>query len=447
MTSLPQRVLAVVAVCMLAACAAQTQALRAPPLPNTVRSDPSRFVVVTVQNEPHSVASRPGSTPRGYDATGHYGVTSAASATVRALERDYGLSEVSAWPIMSLRVHCVVFEVPANGTPEGTMTRLAQDPRVESVQRLNEFSTQGQSASDSRYGDYQSLQVSLRTLAVPDAHRWSRGAGVRVAIIDTGVDFEHPDLKERVLARQNFVDGDDQRFREDRHGTEVAGVIAAGADNNVGIIGVAPEARLVALKACWQRPGDGGARAVCNSFTLAQALEAAILARVDIVNMSLAGPADPLLARLVARGMESGILFVGAVAPPGVHGSFPADVKGVFAVEAAEESTGNPRHLLAPGHEVLTLVPGGHWDFASGSSFAAAEVSGTLALLVSARPGLTAAEGQRILARTEKRIETDSGVLTSIDACEAVAAVSQRNSCAALVDSAAGTKSAERVSR
>jgi subtilisin family serine protease len=122
-------------------------------------------------------------------------------------------------------------------------------------------------------------------------------------------------------------------------------------------------------------------------------------------------------------------------------------VNGVLAVESAEESTGNPRHLLAPGHEVLTLVPGGHLDFASGSSFAAAEVSGTLALLLSARPGLTASEAQGILARTEKRIETDSGRLTSIDACEAVAAASQRNSCAALMDSVAAAKPAQRTVR
>jgi subtilisin family serine protease len=438
-----QSLLPALAASLVAACGAQSTAVRAPPLPNAVRTDPSRFVVVTVSNQPHAVASRPGSTPRGYDATAQYGVTSAASATVRALEHDYGLSEVSAWPIMSLRVHCVVFRVPADGTAEGTMTQLAHDPRVESVQPLNEFTTQGDATIDSRGGDsYQSLQLSLRTLAVPDAHRWSRGAGVRVAVIDTGVDFDHPNLKQRVLARRNFVDGDEDKFRRDRHGTEVAGVIAAGSDNDAGIIGVAPDSRLVALKACWQIPGDPTAR--CNSFTLAQALEAAILARVDIVNMSLAGPADPLLARLVARGLQAGILFVGAVPPSGMHGGFPADVSGVLAVEAAEESTGNPRHLLAPGHEVLTLVPGGHWDFASGSSFAAAEVSGTLALLVATRPGLTAPEAQRILARTEKRIETESGVLTSIDACEAVAAASQRNSCAALIDSA-GTKSAQQI--
>jgi hypothetical protein len=446
MTQLALRLSTALAVLLAAACAAQTEAQRAPPLPSPVRSDPGHYVVVTVANESHTVASHPGSTPHGYDATAHYGVTGAASATVRALEHDYGLSEVSAWPIMSLRVHCIVFRVPANGTPESMMTRLAHDPRVESVQPLNEFTTEA--AQDSHYNDpYHGLQVTMRTLAVSEAHRWSRGAGVRVAIIDTGVDFEHPDLKERVLARRNFVDGDDEKFRRDRHGTEVAGVIAADADNEAGIVGVAPEARLIALKACWQVPGDGAARAVCNSFTLAQALEAAILARVNIVNMSLAGPADPLLARLVARGMEAGILFVGAVAPPGIRAGFPAGVDGVLAVEAAEESTGDPRHLLAPGHEVLTLVPGGHLDFASGSSFAAAEVSGTLALLVSARPGLTASEAQRILARTEKRIETDSGALTSIDACEAVAAASQHNSCAALMDPVATTKSPQRTVR
>ena len=181
MIRLAQWLLPAVAASLVAACAAQTQAARAPPLPNTVRSDPSRFVVVTVANESHAVASRPGSTPRGYDATAQYGVTSAANATVRALEHDYGLSEVSAWPIASLRVHCIVFRVPADGTTDGTVTRLAHDPRVESVQRLNEFTTQGETAGDSHSGDsYQSLQVSLRTLAVPDAHARAAGPAVRV---------------------------------------------------------------------------------------------------------------------------------------------------------------------------------------------------------------------------------------------------------------------------
>ena len=103
---------------------------------------------------------------------------------------------------------------------------------------------------------------------------------MRVAIIDTGIDFNHPDLAGQIVARRNFVDSDDAAFRLDRHGTAVAGVIAALADNHLGIVGIAPDSRLIALKACWQARATLAA-ATCNSFTLAQALQSAIDLRAD----------------------------------------------------------------------------------------------------------------------------------------------------------------------
>jgi subtilisin family serine protease len=412
----------------LQACVSGGSALRVPLSPE-MRAEPASFVVVTVRNVPRALATEAGSIPRGYDAAGMYGVTNAASEAVHGLERDYGLREVSAWPITTLRVHCIVFRVPAPSTPATVMAHLMHDSRVESVQLLNEFATQGSSDTSVDYNDpYAGLQLSLRELDVVAAHHWSRGAGVRLALIDTGVDFEHPDLKGRVIERRNFVDGDERSFRLDRHGTEVAGVIAAVADNDVGIVGVAPESRVLALKACWHT-AQAAARAVCNSFTLAQALEAAIVARVDVVNLSLAGPPDPLLERLVQHGMALGILFVGAVAPHDVAGGFPAGIRGVLAVDSAEDASGDSPNLLAPGHEVLTLIPGGRWDFVSGSSFAAAEVSGTLALLLAEQRHLSGAEAQRILTRTSRNVTTPTGAVKSIDACAALALLLRHETC------------------
>ncbi len=401
--------LAVLLASLLSLATAAAATLGAKPIPQEVRADAGRYIVVTLRNESSAQAVHPGSTPRGYDAAGRYGVTATARQQTRALEREFGLREVSAWPIATLHVHCIMFQLPDAMARAAMISLLATDRRVESVQPLNVFTTEStpeslRAAADVApvmvpYNDpYAKLQVSLRELAVVTAQQHSRGAGVQIAVIDTGVDFEHPDLKGRVIGRRNFVDTDDSRFQRDMHGTEVSGVIAAVADNGIGIVGVAPDARLIALKACWQ-PGAGGA-ALCNSFTLAQALEAAIAAHVDIVNMSLAGPADPLLTRLVDHGAAQGIIFVGASGRAGGDSSFPADLTPVLAVDAAEDSSGNPRHLLAPGRDVLTLVPGGHYDFASGSSLAAAEISGIVALVLSERPHLSANEVRGLLLRT-----------------------------------------------
>jgi subtilisin family serine protease len=132
-----------------------------------------------------------------------------------------------------------------------------------------------------------------------------------VAIIDTGVDTEHPDLAGRTQLTRNYIDDDVTEFRNDRHGTQVAGLIAAAANNGIGIVGVAPDVRLMAYKACWQPTPSSAGR--CNSFTLAQALADALAARAQVINLSLVGPSDPLLEALVEKAISGGVIVVGAV--------------------------------------------------------------------------------------------------------------------------------------
>jgi subtilisin family serine protease len=435
------RTLACLLCILLVACASPSGRVRAPPLTSAMRAEPAQFVVVTVRNDPRPLATRAGATVRGYDTAGPYGATSAARATVRAISKDYGLQEVSAWPIAALHVHCIVFRVPEEAAATQMVAQLARDPRIDSAQPLNQFATETHAPQEGGYNDpYASLQTVLLDLAVAQAQQWSRGAGVRIAIVDTGIDFEHPDLAGQIIARRNFVDTDDLAFRRDRHGTAVAGVIAAVPDNHIGIVGIAPDARLISLKACWQAP-QAGSPATCNSFTLAQALASAIDLQADVVNLSLAGPADPLLARLLGHGMQRGMVVVGAAPPAGAQAGFPTDVDGVLSVAAAEDAAGEGRRLLAPGHEVLTLVPGGHWDFASGSSIAAAEVTATVALLLAERPHLTASELYRVLARTSQSLSSHDVPLVSVNACAALADVMQRASCASERASVASAES------
>ncbi len=168
-----------------------------------------------------------------------------------------------------------------------------------------------------------------------------------------------------------------------------------------GIVGIAPSARLLIFKACWQaREGVDDAR--CNSFTLARALAAAFAAHAQVINLSLAGPDDRLLGDLIREGQRRGVLFVGAATDAAEGSKWPAAAKpGVIEVASAE-SAGSALGtvLYAPGREILTLLPGGHYDFASGASIATAQISGVVALMLAREPGLSAEAAYRLLRDT-----------------------------------------------
>jgi hypothetical protein len=415
-------------------CATPSTPSLASEMPAAAREAPDRYLVVTVRNDSGPVTLRAAGTPRGYDGVASYTVSSEARATARGLATDYGLTEAAAWPITLLHVHCIVYALPNGVERDAVVQRLASDHRVESVQALTTFKTQALPYND----PYANLQQSLVQMGVPDAQQWSRGAGVRLAIIDTGVDVNHPDLRGRVAAERNFVDTDAAAFTADLHGTAVAGVITAVANNRIGIAGIAPEVTLLAYKACW-KPGQVTGSAVCNTFTLAQALAAAIDAKADVVNMSLAGPADPLLTRIVQRGLKRGIVFVGAAPPEGARAGFPGNVDGVITVDAPDRHSGTPATLVAPGRDVLTLVPGAHYDFASGSSLAAAQASAVVALLLARDRHLDAATLEQLLERTSHTVAATSGSFTTIDACAALVAIQQRGTCSSAPEMATAT--------
>ncbi len=131
---------------------------------------------------------------------------------------------------------------------------------------------------------------------------------------------------------------DAEAFRADRHGTQVAGLIAAAANNGIGIVGVAPDVRLLALKACWQPSATSAGR--CNSFTIAQAIADALTARAQVINLSLVGPSDPLLEALIAKAVSTGIIVVGAVSNDARLG-FPAKLPDVLPVAESESDSGD----------------------------------------------------------------------------------------------------------
>lgn len=390
----------------------------ATPVETMSSTPPDRLIVVTVADNVRVLQGRAGSTPRGYDGLQRYETSSAARAAMDALANEYRLTQLAEWPIPLLKVHCAVFEIPSESTQAAMLQMLRAEPRVRLAEPMGVFETRSETYND----PYVSLQSGFRQLDVADAHGLSRGEGVRVAVIDTGVDVGHPDLKKKVIATRDLVGGTPEQFRRDRHGTEVTGVIAALANNHLGIVGVAPGAKLISLKACWQLE-EGTDNARCNSFTLAKAISAAIDLKSQVVNLSLGGPSDRLLTELVETGIRRGIVFVGAASGSGP--GFPQDVPGVLAVSASESGMPSRHRLLhAPGREILTLLPNGHYDFASGSSLAVAHVTGTVALMLAHHPGLDSARIFDLLDRTSSPlVATASSGSRSINACAALASI------------------------
>jgi subtilisin family serine protease len=354
--------------------------------------------------------------------------------TRQALAAEYRLSSVGEFPLTSIRVQCLVYEVPADRAVADVVLQLRADPRVESVQANQVFFGLRGGHSDM----YAALAYGANAIHADQAHKMATGRGVKVAVIDTGVDAAHPDLRGRIAKTQNFVEGGEKTFARDAHGTGVAGVIAARADDGAGIYGIAPNAELLALKACWYPTGNTG-KALCSSWTLAKAVDFAVVADAQVLNMSLSGPDDALLARLIARAHEQGISVVAAAAESGNDIGFPAKLDSVIAVVASDPQGNLPQPpwhkrafvAAAPGVDIITTAPNEGYDFLSGSSLAAAHVSGVVALIKEHNPTLSPAEIARLLEVTAQlgRDAPTSEMPRVVDACAALANLQGRKNC------------------
>jgi len=378
-------------------------------------------ILVTFADPGMSNAARPGPPRPGYSQrSSKYFVSVKVRRAANRLAKDFGLEVIDEWPIMPLKVHCLVYEVEDEATLDALLPELRKRPEVESAQRLNEFEVRR--TVESTADPLAKLQHNLHTIEIVQAHSWSRGKGVSVTVIDTGADVDHPDLASQIHEHHDFTARDSGDFSADAHGTAVAGVIAAAADNGIGMTGIAPEAQVHVLRAC--RYVEDRRRALCNSFALAKALTHALESKTQIINLSLGGPHDELLGRLVQLALKQGIVVI-AAAPATADTGFPVDVPGVISVASAIEagSTASASQFVAPGDEILVPVPGGGFDYASGTSLSAAHVTGVVALLLSQAPGIDRGEISKLL--TDSRLTDDM----SVNACRALAQLLEQSGC------------------
>jgi len=235
----------------------------------------------------------------------------------------------------------------------------------------------------------------------------NKGSGVRVGILDTGIDTDHPDLNYDSSCSYSFVDGE---TLEDGygHGTHTAGTVAA-LDNDTGVVGVAPEATLCIYKVL-NNSGSG------SYSDVIAALEQAVDDGVQVTNNSYGSSGDPGITVKAAfdNAYAAGVLNIGSAGNNGnAEGTgdncgFPARWNSVVAttattqsdVRASFSSTCPEVELAAPGYSVLSTVPGGGYDYKSGTSMASPHAAGTAALVLAANPDWTNDEVRQQLQDT-----------------------------------------------
>jgi subtilisin family serine protease len=310
--------------------------------------------------------------------------TTADSKVLSDLLFEHVLELRGQWRVSALEAHCLEVVPDGNANRARLLQQLAADKRVQQIHANQLHYLAGMPARD----PYFDLQARTRAGGVQSILRHGTGKHIRIAMIDTGVDVTHPDLIGQIAEAVNFVGGAADAVPAEFHGTAVAGLISAMPSNGIGIHGLAPDAEMLALRACWEPTYGYG---LCNTNTLAQALDYAIEVRARIINMSLAGPEDALLAQLVNRAIELGAIVFGAVGEDPTQ-SFPASIPGVIGVlqGSLETEHGAGRSFIVPGKQLLSTVPNNRYDFVSGSSFATAHASGVAAVMLEQQPHLQA---------------------------------------------------------
>jgi hypothetical protein len=248
-------------------------------------------------------------------------------------------------------------------------------------------------------------QYAVAKLRLPQAHQLAHGMNVTIAVIDSGIDTRHPELANTIA---DSFDALGSKEGPHVHGTGIAGAIAAHAR----LMGSAPEARILAIRAFAATSGS----AESSSYVIIKSLNYAVLHGAQIVNMSFAGPKDPLIERAIIATAERGVLMIAAAGNAGPKSPplYPAANPNVIAVSGtdsqdrlfAASNRGSHVALAAPGTDVFLPAPDEKYQMTSGTSFSAAYVSGVAALMLERNPALKPNDVRAILVNTARDLGT-----------------------------------------
>ena len=308
--------------------------------------------------------------------------TGVPEAEASAMLRRAGAAQIGSVSSLGVRVvHLPMFR------SWSAVTRLAVDPRVVSIE------PDATAAVTAEPRDPQwSRQSGLRSVRAPAAWELTTGSpDTVIAIVDTGVDADHPDLRGRVLRGHDFHNNDSNASDDNGHGTAVAGVAAAAGNNGVGIAGMCWKCRILPVKVL-NRNGSG------SHSNIAAGIVWAANHGADVINLSLASTGRTnMLSDAVAYARRRGAVVVAAAGNAGSRRKFyPAALPGVISVAASRgtgrlyawSNDGSWIKLAAPGC-AFTTRRGGSWSRWCGTSFATPAVAGTIALVRSRRPGMS----------------------------------------------------------
>ena len=325
-----------------------------------------------------------------------------STQTIARFARTFNLTRLSSQSFSLLGGATFYRWRIAGGASVPSMVATLQNQVIVANAQPNYIYTLQDSATRAKPAGDQA-QYALRTLQIEEAHQIATGKNVTVAVIDSEVDAAHPDLKGAV--KKSF-DALDAAGKPQAHGTAMAGAIAEHGK----LLGVAPDAALLAARAFDDTPG----LAKGTSFAIYKSLQWAADNNARVVNMSFVGPFDPALHRMLTAASEKSIVLIAAGGNGGPNSGpqYPAAEADVIAVAATDGHDGLFRldnrnsyiSVAAPGVDVLSLAPDGAYQISTGSSIAAAHVSGVVALLLQCQPTLKPSDVRAILTSTAKPV-------------------------------------------
>jgi Subtilase family len=321
-----------------------------------------------------------------------------SDAQADELARRHGLVRLRSQNFPLVGATMGLFRITNRRSIEIVSREFATEASVHSVQPNFRYLLQDQKTVPAE-GD--PAQYALAKLRLPEAHTLAHGANVTVAVIDSGIDVGHPELAGAIA---DSFDALGSKEGPHVHGTGVAGAIVAHAR----LMGSAPAARILAIRAF----GTASKGAESTTFVVLKGLDYAAGHGVRIVNMSFAGPKDPLIERGIAAVAAKGILMVAASGNAGPKSPplYPAANANVIAVGAtdaqdklfAASNRGAYIAVAAPGVDIFLPAPDEKYQMISGTSFSAAYVSGLAALMLERNPALKPEEVRAILMKTAR---------------------------------------------